>query len=199
MFNKYNRKVEIQSVYCYDGTEVYINKFGVLDNEMLSHLESDLTSNRLLEMSENPVRGRLGTTHFLNIHKYIFQDIYPFAGKLREEDIWKGNTFFCKHEYIKSNLDNIFEKLKVDGYLKKLCREQFISKLAYYMSELNIIHPFREGNGRAIREYIRLLAIKNGYEVDWYKTNSEELLDASILAVDFDYSKLERCLSKVIR
>ena len=198
MFNKYDRRTEVQSIYCYKGTEVYKNKFNIRDADMLSHLESDLTSNRLLELSENPIKGRYGTAHFLNIHKYIFQDIYPFAGKIREEDIWKGSTFFCKCDYIRSNLDSIFAKIKSEKYLADLSEQDFISKLAYYMSELNIIHPFREGNGRAIREYIRILALRNDYCIDWYKTSGEDLLEAAIKAVDFDYSYLENCLVKVI-
>lgn len=66
------------------------------------------------------------------------------------------------------------------------------------MSELNMIHPFREGNGRAIREFIRCLALKNGLDIDWSLINSKELLNAMIIAVDNVLVPLENCLYRVI-
>jgi len=85
---------------------------------------------------------------------HLYPDIYPFAGKFRTENIEKGSTFFCKSQFIEENLNSIFSKLDKDRYLKGLNPEESSQKVAYYMSELNIIHPFREGNGRSIREFI---------------------------------------------
>lgn len=66
------------------------------------------------------------------------------------EDIWKGNTFFCKSQYIKPLLKEILDELKAEDYLKNSSKENFIKRTAYYMCEINMIHPFREGNGRVI-------------------------------------------------
>lgn len=66
------------------------------------------------------------------------------------------------------------------------------------MSELNMIHPFREGNGRAIREFIRCLALKSGLDIDWSLIDSKELLNATIIAVDNGLEPLERCLGEAI-
>jgi cell filamentation protein len=66
------------------------------------------------------------------------------------------------------------------------------------MSELNMIHPFREGNGRTIREFIRCMALDNGFDIDWSRIDGQELLKAMIIAVDNSLEPLEKCLYKVI-
>lgn len=74
-----------------------------------------------------------------------------------------------------------------------------MQRAAYYMSELNMIHPFREGNGRTIREFIRCIALESGFDIDWSLIDShQELLDATIRAVDNIYEPLEKCLGIVI-
>lgn len=109
--------------------------------------KTDLTRIRLTELDASTLNGRFSVTHLLNNHKYIFQDIYPFAGKIRVEENWKGDTFFCRSYYILENLRRLLNELKNEGYLKSYNKDKMYTKLAFYMSELNIIHPFREGNG----------------------------------------------------
>lgn len=166
--SRYDRKETTQSIYCYEGTEVLINKEHIRNAEDLARYESDITMLRQYELEhENSIKGRFGAAHLKKIHKYIFRDIYPFAGKCRFEDMWKDQTFFCKTEYIEENLTELLEALKQENYLTKLDIEVFSARIAYYMSEMNMIHPFREGNGRTIREFIRQLALRAGYEIDW--------------------------------
>lgn len=198
-FSRYDRKDTTQSVYCYKGTDVLINKENIRNAEDLARYEADITMLRQYQLeNENPVRGRLGVAHLRAIHKYIFQDIYPFAGKYRVEDMWKDDTFFCKSEYIEENLAKLFDDLKKENYLRGLEVEQFSAKIAYYMSELNMIHPFREGNGRTIREYIRQLALKAGYIIDWSRLDHDALLNASIISVDKKLQPLAECIYRAI-
>lgn len=194
MFSKYERKDIIQSVYCYPDTEVYINHFGVRDFEELHRVETDITVLRLSDLEAGLLKGKFGVTHLKNIHKYIFQDVYPFAGKIRVEDIWKGDTFFCKSEYIEDNLQSILGGLKQKQFFKDMDYDEIVIQLAKLTSDLNIIHPFREGNGRAIREFVRQLAEKNGYDLKWYKLDPESLLHATIHAVGHDMVHLEKCI-----
>ncbi|MBP1761782.1 MAG: protein involved in cell division [Firmicutes bacterium] len=198
-FSRYDRKDKSHSVYCYEGTEVLINKENIRNAEELAKYEADITMIRQYQLeNENPVRGRFGTAHLRKIHQFIFQDIYPFAGKYRVEDMLKGETFFCKSEYIEENLARIFEALKTENYLKGLKVEEFSSRIAYYMSELNMIHPFREGNGRAIREFIRQLAVQDGYIIDWYRIDHDTLLSTSILSAKKELQPLTDCIYKAI-
>ena len=198
-FSKYNRKETNQSLYCYKDSEVLINKENIRDEKALAEYEADITMIRQYQLEkEQPVRGRFGMTHLKRIHRYIFQDIYFFAGKLRIENIEKGSTIFCKSEFIEENLEAIFNKLKKDSYLRGLNTEEFSQKAAYYMSELNMIHPFREGNGRSIREYIRQLALNCGYIINWSLINHETLLDATIIAANKSLDPLSNCFFQVI-
>ena len=120
----------------------------------------------------------------MNIHKFIFEDIYPFAGKIRREQISKADTLFYPPNLIDRELDKVFAKIKEKNMLKETGEDKDFDNLAYDMAELNIIHPFREGNGRSIREFIRLMAKRMGYDLNWGNVDKEELLEASILSVD---------------
>ena len=113
------------------------------------------------------------------------------------ENIAKGNFRFAEWEYIEQELIKLLDKLKEENYLQGLSKEELSKKLAYYMAELNVLHPFREGNGRAIREFIRELAAWNGYELDLTKTTPKNMLDACIESV-VDTSNLEEILYKCL-
>ena len=129
----------------------------------------------------------------MNIHKFIFEDIYQFAGKIRQEQISKADTIFYPHELINRELDKLFSKIKEQNMLKETNEEMVFNNMAYIMAELNIIHPFREGNGRTIREFIRLMAKRMGYDLNWGNAQKEYLLEASIQSVD-NYKVLVKIL-----
>lgn len=104
-FSTYDPADNRQSIYCYKGTDILINKENIRDEKALAEYEADITMIRQYELeNEHPVKGRFGITHLKRIHKYIFQDVYPFAGKLRMEFIQKGDTPFCDSPYIEENL-----------------------------------------------------------------------------------------------
>ena len=198
IFSRYNHEEIIHSIYSYPDCDILINKLGIKEEKVLIALEEDLTNQRLAELANEPLKGRFGISHLKNIHKYIFQDIYPFAGKFREEDIWKGDTFFCKSQFIYQALDKLFSKLKTERFPVNINTNDFAKLIAFYMSEMNMIHPFREGNGRVIREFIRCLALKHDYIIDWSLVDHQELLKASIISVDKNLSPLTACLYKAI-
>lgn len=175
-----------------------VNKLNIRNNRDLEHFEADITLQRQYELElENPIYGRFSISHLKRIHKYIFQDIYGFAGEYRTEDLAKGETFFCKAQYIHENLQRVLLELKREKYLKDLDRQDFPLRAAYYMAELNMIHPFREGNGRAIREFIRQLAVQAGYRIDWSRIDSNVLLEASIKSVHQTIEPLAECIKNI--
>lgn len=92
----------------------------------------------------------------------------------------------------------IFDELKRDRFLKELNVEEFSQKVAYYLSEINMIHPFREGNGRTIREFIRQLALQCGHIINWSLIGKETLLEATIRSVDKNYDPLAECIYQSI-
>ena len=184
MFSKYDVYTTTQSIYCYPGSNVLKNKLNIRDNKLLKTAEEEITLIKQMELLKNPIKGNFSKAHLMNIHKFIFEDIYSFAGKIRREQISKADTMFYPPNLIDRELDKVFAKIKEKNMLKETDEEKVFDNLAYVMAELNIIHPFREGNGRSIREFIRLMAKRMGYDLNWGNVDKEELLEASILSVD---------------
>jgi cell filamentation protein len=189
MFSKYEVYTTTQSVYCYDGTDVLKNKLNIRDLAILKKAEEEITVVKQMALYQNPIKGNFTKAHLMNIHQFIFGDIYPFAGKIRKEQISKADTMFYPPNLIDRELDKVFSKIKSEAMLKEKSEDKVFDNLAYVMAELNIIHPFREGNGRTIREFIRLMAKRCGYSLNWGNVDSDKLLNASILSVD-DYAVL---------
>ncbi len=113
------------------------------------------------------------------------------------ENISKGNTNFYPYDAIKEALIKILIELKNENYLVNENRDNFIERVSYYLTELNLIHPFREGNGRALREFIRCFGLFNNYIIDWSLVEDKEFLNASISSVR-DYRNLIECIRKTI-
>lgn len=197
MFSKYEVYTTTQSLYCYPDTNILKNKLNIKDVELLKQAEEEITVIRQFELLQNPIRGSFTKTHLLNIHKFIFGDIYFFAGKIRKEQISKADTLFYPPDLIDGELNKVFGKIKEANMLKEKNTDKILDNLAWIMAELNIIHPFREGNGRTIREFIRLMSKKLGYDLNWGNADKNEILEASILSVD-DYKVLIDVLKKCI-
>lgn len=185
------------TVYCYPDSDVLINKLGIREQERLHTFERKLTMLRLLEMIDKPIKGNFDFRHLKAIHRYIFQDVYDWAGKIRKVDIAKGNMF-CNVMFIEAQAEEIFGNIRRDNYLTGLDKDSFVKKLAYYFSEINALHPFREGNGRSQREFIRSLALKNGYIVNFSKISEEEMLKASQESFLCDYDAMEELFDKCV-
>lgn len=192
-------KYQHTSMYCYPGTDVLINLFDVKDEEKLKELEKVYSLLRLSELQLQKPADPLDEKAFLAIHRYLLQDVYPFAGELRQEMISKGSSSFAHPKHIETHLLKIFEELKAENYLKDLPRNQLVSRLAYFLSELNALHPFREGNGRSIREFARQLLLNAGYRLDWEKVpEPAEIINAFVDSFNKDNNRLERLLDEII-
>ena len=185
-------------LYCYPGTSVLKNKMGIRDLERLHEMERKLTMLRILELLDKPVRGTFDLKHLQAIHAYIFQDVYDWAGELRKVDIAKGNMF-CNAMFLSGQAEEIFGKLKAEDYLHGLDEDNFVVRLAYYFSEINALHPFREGNGRSQREFIRCLALRNGYVINFVNAGKDEMLEASRKSFLCEYGAMERLFGKCLR
>ena len=156
----------------------------------------------MLELHVSGITGDFSLKHFVNIHKKLFGDVYFFAGEFRKENIAKGSFRFADYRYINDEIVKIFEKILKDKDLieKKVSKDILAEKLAYYSAELNVLHPFREGNGRTIREYIRQMALYIGYNMNYSRIKVVSYLSASIFSIT-DISKLKElyniCLEKI--
>lgn len=94
-------------------------------------------------------------------------DVFDWAGHLREVDIYQGDTRFCHFAYIEKEGNALMQDLEEEGYLMGLPKEKFVSRLAHYYCEINVLHPFRLGSGMAQRIFFEQLAIHAGYLLHW--------------------------------
>ncbi len=134
------------------------------------------------------------------IHRNLFSKIYDWAGELRKVNIRKGNKeYFLDYAYLENGTKFIFNNLHKENCLHNLDRENFIKRLAYFYEQLNFIHPFREGNGRAQRIFWQIIANKARYKIDWNKAIGEELNNASLVGrVENNLKPLETMFNKIV-
>lgn len=171
------------SQYCYPASEVLINKLNIKYEKDLFNAEKELTAIRLRELQEKPIKGKYDFAHLKAIHKYIFQDIYSWAGKVRTVEIGKGNLF-CTTTCINDYAQSVFNKYFPQCFEARESFDDFVKVFADNYGDLNALHPFREGNGRAKREFARIVCLKCGYEFSLACTTHREMLEASKLSFD---------------
>lgn len=165
--------------YVYPGTNILINKFNCHDEEELRKIEALSTGGNLAWLQLHPVEGKFDFDHLKRIHHFIFRDLYDWAGQIRDVDIGKNNLF-CRAQFINDYAETVFGDFYSVCSNNKEDKGRFIEILASHYADINALHPFREGNGRAQREFTRELCLKCGYVFDLTKTRHEEMLTASI-------------------
>ena len=145
------------------------NKLGLTDSAELAREEERISKKKALELFEKEILNTLPAGKFSTlkvIHKYLFEDIYDFAGELRTVNLAKGNFRFASLMYLETALENI----------DKMPQSTFDEIVEKYV-EMNIAHPFREGNGRSTRIWLdHILKNEIGKVVDWSKVDKEDYL-----------------------
>lgn len=143
------------------------NKLGITDSVELSKAEEKISKKKAIELFDKNVFDKLnpGSCEALfTIHKFLFEDIYDFAGQLRDVNISKGNFRFAPVMYLEVSLENI-EKMPQGSF------DEIVEKYV----EMNIAHPFREGNGRSMRIWLGLMLKKEiGKVIDWSMVDKED-------------------------
>lgn len=147
------------------------NKFGIKNSAELARKEERISKKKAVELFENGMLEKLEAGKFqtlCEIHKYLFDDIYDFAGKIRTVNLSKGNFRFAPLMYLETAIKNV----------DKMPQNTFDEIVEKYV-EMNIVHPFREGNGRSMRIWLDMMLKKQiGQVVDWSKIEKEDYLMA---------------------
>lgn len=166
--------------YFVETGEVLANKLGITDADDLADVEYRITDEKTGEILSSYHPKKFDFTCLLGLHQQLFGEVYDFAGQIRTVNIAKSDSPvpFCYADFIPSEADRIFSELASDRYLIGLDHDMFCTKSAYYASELNALHPFREGNGRTIRLFLMLMANHAGYLLDYSQASREEILHA---------------------
>lgn len=170
---------DFQDPLCYEGTNILINKPGIVDYQKLQEFERMKTCIRQSQLALNPIKGNFNLAHFQEIHGYLFQDIYEWAGQTRNCELSKSDTNFCYPHYINSAANEIFNQLKKDNYYINLGLNEFAEKMGALWGDINHLHPFREGNGRATREFLREVALNANYKLNLEGINPDYMIEAS--------------------
>lgn len=176
--------IESSTANCYEGTTCLINKFDIHDESKLAILESDITLAKSIILEHTPIELPMDFGFYKNIHKVLFEDIYDWAGELRTVDISKKGTNFCSVSQLEELCENCFKRLIKNNYFKDLNKNDFITEIVDFYVTLNMLHPFREGNGRTQRIFITKLIVCNGYDFDFANIDNDELMSATIKATN---------------
>jgi cell filamentation protein len=159
------------------------NRLRITEPDVLAQAESEISYQALVRIGVTPVPGDYDLAHFQRFHGEIFGDLYPWAGQIRSVDIAKG-AWFCPARNIGSFAADVFGGLAERDHLRGLDRDKFVHVLAELYGDINALHPFREGNGRAQRAFVGQLARDAGYRVAWERMSGarNDAASASSLA-----------------
>jgi cell filamentation protein len=175
------------------------NLLGITDQAALDTAESSLSFLRANELREKPVTGQFDLPHLQAIHLRLFGDVYDSAGQLRLVEIQKGTTAFARQIVMESAAGQLFRQLAKEQYLRALDAQAFSQRAGFYLGEINVLHPFREGNGRTQREFIAQLAFAAGHRIDWSGVDQKTMVNASIAAYSGDSSYLAQIIRLTLR
>lgn len=190
--------IDAASSGCYPETTVLINKFDLRVQAELDAVESVLAAAKAMQWEEKPRCTTFDFEHYKAIHRHLFGELYDWAGQVRTVNISKKGTQFCLVEEIPRVSSAIFRRLAQNNLLCGLPRERFVAELVDFYERTNELHPFREGNGRTQRVFLAQLAQNAGYALDFAAVDPDELMIATIQAVQGIEEPLRQVFEKIV-
>ena len=172
-------------------TGVLKNLLGISSAQKLEKIEASLAYGRSLDLDTGvPPVPPFDMDHLKAIHRHLFQDIYSWAGEIRTIDISKGHTRFASAIAINSAGIKLFKDLEKENWLTGKNRREFADRAGHYLGEINVLHPFRDGNGRAQRFFMAQIGSWCRHQIVLGKIPVEKNIEASIAAYNGDSSPL---------
>ncbi len=186
-----------QDPYCYPGTDVLINLLDIQNQEELSEAEAAFSAERYRTYRAQELSlENFNFEHLQQLHHHLFQDLFSWAGQIRTVDITKGSTRFCTYTRIPVESNKLISNIPQLSTIKET--SELLENIADLFCELNLIHPFREGNGRTQRFFFEELMFVLGYEVTWPQISKEEWIEANVAGINMDLKPLKRIFSQAI-
>jgi cell filamentation protein len=182
--------------YCYKGSLVLKNKAKLHDQSLLKDFELEMTT---LRSAEALPHGRLDPKHYRSVHRHLFQDVYSWAGKYRTVRTSKGGNPFCFPENIGAQTDKLFLRLRSSPFTGGAKRREFVAAATEFLADLNVIHCFRDGNGRAQLSFMYLLSLHAGHPLELSRVRPETFLPAMVSSFAGDLAALKRELEKLCK
>ena len=184
---------------CYPDTTVLVNKLNIKEQELLNEAEAILVTSCSVKAEKELAFADVDFGFYKRLHKLIFGDLYDWAGTVRTINISKKGTVFCDHSELEHLGRLKFERLKAQDYLRGMEYGEFVSEVTELYHELNMLHPFREGNGRTLRLFITLLVRNADRDIDFSACDGDLLSIATIRAAQGDTSMLREVFAQIIK
>lgn len=166
---------------CYPGTTCLINKLGIQDETELADTEAAIVLGKASLLDQQPLPGSFDFEHYKRIHRFLFCDLYDWAGLIRTINISKKGTAFVSAVEIEPCADACFKRL-ADFGSEGLSHRELAEEIADFYHTVNMLHPFREGNGRAQRVFFTQWIRSLGYDFDLSSVDPDAFMIATIYA-----------------
>jgi cell filamentation protein len=176
MYSNSYKYIDPDQTYTDPITGILKNLQGIKDPDVLLFVESSAVTKRLQQLHDNPIEIK-DSNSLLVIHHYLFQDVYAWAGKVRTVNIYKDGKPFFNGERFSMGFQYIDTLINDYRNIEKLNKEALASKLSEILDNVNFLHPFREGNGRTQREFLRLLALEKGLTLNLNPPDNKDVYD----------------------
>jgi cell filamentation protein len=176
MYSNSYKYIDPDQTYTDPITGILKNLQGIKDPDVLLFVESSAVTKRLQQLYYNPIEIK-DSNSLLVIHHYLFQDVYAWAGKVRTVNIYKDGKPFFNGERFSMGFQYIDTLINDYRNIEKLNKEALASKLSEILDNVNFLHPFREGNGRTQREFLRLLALEKELTLNLNPPDNKDVYD----------------------
>jgi cell filamentation protein len=195
-FGRSAREDAAHNRHYYPQTDILRNKANLRSRAALDTFERRSVADAALVRRPMTV---LTYAEFKAIHRHLFESVYAWAGEERDYATGRGAAPFCLPEYIASSMEKLLAELRAEAGLVGLQRGRFAERAAYYANEINAVHPFIEGNGRTLREFLRDLAASAGHRLDLSKMSKETWYPASAMGfASGDPEPLRGCIAAAL-
>jgi len=190
--------IEGSSHACYEGTLCLINKMDIRDEALLEQVEGEITLLKAASLENQPLPGAYDFAHYKRIHQCLFEDIYDWAGEIRDVDISKKTTRFVGADDIERIAEPLFQRVQALSHPAKRL-PYYIKDLSQVYHRVNMLHPFREGNGRTQRSFFTQLIRAAGYDIHFGDCDRDFLTIATIHAANGVMDHLRQFFMESVR
>lgn len=167
---------------CYPGGAVLINKYDIRDEQQLSDVETLIVSSKAAQFELSPFPGTLDFEYYKSVHRFLFGDLYDWAGQVRTIDLSKQGTKFCPTTEIEERAALVFGRLQPVKFWRGCSFQEYVSEVVDLYCATNELHPFKEGNGRTQRVILTQFIRSTGYDIDFSDIDGDLLMVATIQA-----------------
>ncbi|MBQ3535089.1 MAG: Fic family protein [Clostridia bacterium] len=184
---------------CYEGTTCLINKLDIRDEQKLSEAEAAIVFGKLTMLKQTPVQGVFDFEHYKQLHHFLFCDIYDWAGQIRDINLSKKGTDFVAVDQINACAKACFQRLQ-SFHAEELSRRELAEEVADFYHTINMLHPFREGNGRVQRAFFgQWVEERLGCSLNLTSVDADEFMIATIFAAQGVKDQLINCFETMLQ